>query len=68
MREAVVPEFEVRIFRTGQTSGDEDFETILIDASNEKAALPEAAQLAKKHGADFFEVRRPVSQRWVRRD
>ena len=59
-----MPEFEVRIFR----SGEKDFETILIDARDEKAALPKAAQLAKQHGAAFFEVRRPVSQRWVRRD
>jgi hypothetical protein len=63
-----VPEFEVRIFRAGQKPGDKEFEIILIDASTESAALPKAAQLAKKHGADFFEVRRPVSQRWVRRD
>ena len=59
-----MPEFEVRIFRTGE----KEFETILIDARDEKAALPKAAELAKKHGADFFEVRRPTSQRWVRRD
>ena len=59
-----MPEFEVRIVR----AGEKDFEIILIDAQNEKAALPKAAQLAKQHGAAFFEVRRPVSQRWVRRD
>ena len=59
-----MPEFEVRIVRPGE----KDFQTILIDAQNEKAALPKAAQLAQQHGAVFFEVRRPVSQRWVRRD
>jgi len=59
-----LPEFEVRIFRTGE----KEFETVLIDARDEKAALPKAAALAKEHGADFFEVRRPTSQRWVRRD
>ena len=59
-----MPEFEVRLFwAAGKT-----FETVLIDAKSEKAALPMAAQLAKKHGADFFEVRRPTSQRWVRRN
>jgi hypothetical protein len=59
-----MPEFEVRIFRADEKA----YETILIDAESEKAALPKAAQLAKQHGAAFFEVRRPVSQRWVRRD
>ena len=59
-----MPEFEVRIFKPGK----KDFETILIDARDEMAALPKAAQLAQQHGAAFFEVRRPVSQRWVRRD
>ncbi|MEO8301381.1 MAG: hypothetical protein ABI608_06290 [Rhizomicrobium sp.] len=59
-----MPEFEVRLFRAGA----ENFETILIDAKSEKAALPKAAQLAKQHGASFFEVRRPTAQRWVRRE
>jgi hypothetical protein len=59
-----VPEFEVRLFRADEKT----FQTILIDAKSEKAALPKAAQLAKQHGASFFEVRRPISQRWVRRD
>jgi len=59
-----VPEFEVRLFRAGGKA----FDTILIDAQNEKAALPKAAQLAKTRGADFFEIRRPTSQRWVRRE
>jgi hypothetical protein len=59
-----VPEFEVRLFQADEKT----FETILIDARDEKAALPKAAQLAKTHGADFFEVRRPTSQRWVRRE
>ena len=59
-----MPEFEVRIVRPGE----KDFQTILIDAQNEQAALPKAAQLAQQHGAAFFEVRRPISQRWVRRD
>jgi len=56
------------MFRNRQKPGDKEFEIVLIDASTESAALPKAAQLAKKHGADFFEVRRPVSQRWIRRD
>ena len=47
-------EFEVRLFSASQKT----FETILIDAKSEKAALPLAAGLAKKHGADFFELRR----------
>ena len=59
-----MPEFEVRLFWTSQKT----YETILIDAKSEKAALPLAAGLAKKHDADFFEVRRPTSQRWVRRN
>jgi len=59
-----VPEFEVRIFRTGEKG----FQTIPIVAENEKDALPKAAQLAQQHGASFFEVRRPTAQRWVRRD
>jgi len=59
-----VPEFEVRLFRPG----GKEFQIILIDAKSEKAALPKAAELAKKHGAEFFDLRRPVSQRWVRRD
>jgi len=59
-----VPEFEVRLF---QASGKES-QIILIDAKSEKDALPKAAALAKKHGADFFDLRRPTSQRWVRRD
>ena len=58
-----MPEFEVRLFFTGE----KDFKTVLIDAKSEKDALPKAAELAKKHSAAFFEVRRPTSQRWVRR-
>jgi len=59
-----VPEFEVRLFWASRKT----YEAILIDAKSEKAALPVAAGLAKTHGADFFEVRRPTSQRWVRRN
>ena len=59
-----MPEFEVRLFWASQKTN----ETILIDAKSEKAALPLAAGLAKQHGADFFEVRRPTSQRWVTRN
>jgi hypothetical protein len=59
-----VPEFEVRLFWASQKT----YEAILIDAKSEKAALPLAAGLAQTHGADFFELRRPISQRWVRRN
>jgi Mg-chelatase subunit ChlD len=59
-----VPEFEVRLF----WANEKTFQTIVIDAKSEKAALPKAAQLARQHGASFFEVRRPTAQRWVRRD
>jgi polysaccharide pyruvyl transferase WcaK-like protein len=39
------------MFRNRQKPGDKEFEIVLIDASTESAALPKAAQLAKKHGA-----------------
>jgi hypothetical protein len=39
----------------------------MIDARDEKAA-PNTAAMAKKRGADFFELHRPLSRRWVRRD
>ena len=57
-------EFEVRL----SSIDEKHFKIILIDAKSEEAALPKAAELAKKHGASFFELRRPLSQRWVRRD
>ena len=53
------PEFEVRL------SSVENSKIILIDAGSE---LPKAAALAKKYGAAYFELRRPVSERWVHRD
>ena len=60
-----MPEFEVRL----SSIDEKNFKIILIDAKSEEAALPKAAELAKKHGASFFfELRRPLSQRWVRRD
>jgi hypothetical protein len=59
-----VPEFEVRLFH----AGGEIFDTILIDAKSEEAALPKAAQLAKMHGANFFDLRRPTAQRWIKRE
>jgi hypothetical protein len=55
-----VPEFEVRL----SSIAEKNFK--IIDAKSEEAVL--AAALAKKHGASFFELRRPLSQRWVRRD
>jgi hypothetical protein len=58
-----VPEFEVRLF----SANEKDFKTVLIEAKSDKDALPQAAQLAKRHGASFFEMRRPASQRWVRK-
>jgi hypothetical protein len=54
-----VPEFEVRLFR----AGEKEREIVLIDAGNEKAARPKAAELAKKQDAAFFELHRPTSQR-----
>jgi hypothetical protein len=59
-----MPEFEVRL----SSVDEKNFKIILIDAKSEEAALPKAAALAKKYGAAFFELRRPLTQRWVRRD
>lgn len=58
-----LPEFEVRLFKA---SGDL-LEAVITDAASEKAALTKAAKLAKKKGASFFDVRRPMAQRWVRK-
>ena len=45
-----MPEFEVRIFRTGEKR----FQAIVIDARGEKVAPPKAAALAKKTRCGFL--------------
>jgi hypothetical protein len=58
-----MPEYEVRLFAADETL----LQIVVVDAAGEKAALAKAATLAKEKGAAFFDIRRPTSQRWVRR-
>ena len=58
-----MPEFEVRLFDREGTL----LNTVLTDAVNEKEALAKAATIAKKSGASFFDMRRPLTQRWIKR-
>ena len=58
-----MPEFEVRLFnREGAL-----LNTVLTDAASEKEALKKAAAIAKKSGAASFDMRQPLTQRWIKR-
>jgi hypothetical protein len=58
-----MPEFEVRLYTAGGTV----FKSVPIDAASERAALAKAATLAKQNKASFFDVRHPLSRRWIKR-
>lgn len=56
-----MPEFEIRLLN----ARGETLQSLVTDAVNETAAAAKAATLAKKHGTPFFDVREPLTQRWV---